>query len=202
MSNIITRFRNNKYFNERRKILLFGILLLLVLFLASYLFKIAYARYETSTKINANIQKALYIFGADEQSFNLEPDGIIPKSSPYVYKFSVSNFNDEHETDVDISYDLSIRTTTNLPITIKLYRNELYDSSGATNLFSGSTSLQDSDGAWYRLYKCPDSYEMYYKNKTTDIYTIVVNFPQEYAKDLTYENDIENIEVNIKSRQM
>ena len=63
MSNIITRFRNNKYFNERRKILLFGILLLLVLFLASYLFKIAYARYETSTKINANIQKALYIFG-------------------------------------------------------------------------------------------------------------------------------------------
>ena len=183
MSNIITRFRNNKYFNERRKILLFGILLLLVLFLASYLFKIAYARYETSTKINANIQKAL-------------------KSSPYVYKFSVSNFNDEHETDVDISYDLSIRTTTNLPITIKLYRNELYDSSGATNLFSGSTSLQDSDGAWYRLYKCPDSYEMYYKNKTTDVYTIVVNFPQEYAKDLTYENDIENIEVNIKSRQM
>ena len=102
----------------------------------------------------------------------------------------------------DISYDLSIRTTTNLPITIKLYRNELYDSSGATNLFSGSTSLQDSDGAWYRLYKCPDSYEMYYKNKTTDVYTIVVNFPQEYAKDLTYENDIENIEVNIKSRQM
>ena len=202
MDNIIIRLRNSKYFNEKRKILLFGILLLLILFIAGFLFKIAYARYETSTKINANIQKALYIFGTDQQSFNLEPDGIVPSSSPYVYKFSISNFNDEHDTDVDISYDLSIRTTTNLPITIKLYRNELYDSSGATNLCSGATNLQDSDGAWYKLYKCPDNYEMYYKNKTTDVYTMVINFPQEYSKDLTYENDIESIEVNIKSRQM
>lgn len=202
MDNIIIRLRNSKYFNEKRKILLFGILLLLILFIAGFLFKIAYARYETSTKINANIQKALYIFGTDQQSFNLEPDGIVPSSSPYVYKFSISNFNDEHDTDVDISYDLSIRTTTNLPITIKLYRNELYDSSGTTNLFSGATNLQDSDGAWYKLYKCPDNYEMYYKNKTTDVYTMVINFPQEYSKDLTYENDIESIEVNIKSRQM
>ncbi len=32
---------------------------------------------------------------------------------------------------------------------------------------------------------------MYYKDKTTDVYTLVINFPKEYAKDTTYENYIE-----------
>ena len=177
-------------------------LLFSLLFLAVYLFQVAYARYEVNTKLNANIKRALYILGTDNLSFNLEPDGIVPSDNPYVYKFSVSNFNEKNDTDVDIYYNVSVKTTTNLPINIKLYRNENYDDNNSTNIFGGSSLVQDVDGAWYNLYKNNEKYEMYYKDKTTDVYTLVINFPKEYAKDTTYENYIESIEVDINSKQM
>ena len=123
----IDKFRHSKYYEEKRRFLLFVFLLFLILFLAGYLFQVAYARYEVNTKLNSNIKKALYILGTDNLSFNLEPDGIVPSDNPYVYKFSVSNFNEKNDTDVDIYYNVSVKTTTNLPINIKLYRNENYD---------------------------------------------------------------------------
>ena len=198
----IDKFRHSKYYEEKRRFLLFVLLLFLILFLAGYLFQVAYARYEVNTKLNANIKKALYILGTDNLSFNLEPDGIVPSDNPYVYKFSVSNFNEKNDTDVDIYYNVSVKTTTNLPINIKLYRNENYDDNNSTNIFGGSRLVQDVDGAWYNLYKNNEKYEMYYKDKTTDVYTLVINFPKEYAKDTTYENYIESIEVDINSKQM
>ena len=123
----IDKFRHSKYYEEKRRFLLFVFLLFSLLFLAGYLFQVAYARYEVNTKLNANIKRALYILGTDNLSFNLEPDGIVPSDNPYVYKFSVSNFNEKNDTDVDIYYSVSVKTTTNLPINIKLYRNENYD---------------------------------------------------------------------------
>ena len=135
MSDFIYKIKHIKHYEEKRKFLLFMFILFFFLFLSFYLFKIAYARYEVHSKINANISKALYILDTGEQSFNLEPDGIVPSNKPYVYKFSISNFNETKETDVDIYYDLKIITTTNLPITIKLYRNEVYDNTNSTNLF-------------------------------------------------------------------
>ena len=198
----IDKFRHSKYYEEKRRFLLFVFLLFLILFLAGYLFQVAYARYEVNTKLNSNIKKALYILGTDNLSFNLESDGIVPSDNPYVYKFSVSNFNEKNDTDVDIYYNVSVKTTTNLPINIKLYRNENYDDNSSTNIFGGSSLVQDADGAWYNLYKNNEKYEMYYKDKTTDVYTLVINFPKEYAKDTTYENYIESIEVDINSKQM
>ena len=97
----IDKFRHSKYYEEKRRFLLFVFLLFLILFLAGYLFQVAYARYEVNTKLNANIKKALYILGTDNLSFNLEPDGIVPSDNPYVYKFSVSNFNEKNDTDVE-----------------------------------------------------------------------------------------------------
>lgn len=202
MSDCIYIIKHIKHYEEKRKFLLFMFILFFFLFLSFYLFKIAYARYEVHSKINANINKALYILDTGEQSFNLEPDGIVPSNKSYVYKFSISNFNETKETDVDIYYDLKIITTTNLPITIKLYRNEVYDNTNSTNLFESSNVVQDSDGAWYNIYRCPDTYEMYYKDRTTDVYTLVIDFPKDYSKNIDFENYIESIEVNIKSRQM
>ena len=66
-------------------------------------------------------------------SFNIETDGIVPSSTPYTYRFSVSNFNQNNMSDVDINYSINIRTTTNLPITLELYRNQLPEN--GTNIF-------------------------------------------------------------------
>ncbi len=178
------------------------LLLIFLLFVAYYLFKFAYARYEMNSKLVANIDKALYIFDTDQTSFNLDPDGIIPRTEPYTYRFSVSNFTESKNSDVDLSYKVIVRTTTNLPLTIQMYRNELPDAAGAVNLFTGSRDAQDEDNAWYRIYETPSEYEMYYEDETTDYYTLVIYFPAQYAADTTYVNSIENIEITLESKQM
>ena len=153
--------------------------------------------------INSNIDKALYIFEDEKLSFNLEPEGIIPSNDPYVYKFSVSNFNTTKESDVDISYTIQVRTTTNLPITISMYRNELHTAVGATNIFNGGAQTrQDTDSAWYRLYTTGSAYQMAYTSHVTDIYTMVIDFPATYANNPVYANSIECIEVTINSQQI
>lgn len=202
MFSFISKIKNIRYLEEKKRFLLFMFGLFLILFLAIYLFKIAYARYEIRAKINADIQKALYIFEDEKISFNIDPDGIIPSSDPYIYRFSISNFNETKESDVDLSYDVKIRTTTNLPITIRLYRNELYDAVGATNILSGATTQQDEDDAWYKLYTAAGNYQMFYVNHTTDVYSLVIDFPSSYANDTTYANYLESIEVIINSRQI
>lgn len=191
-----------KYANEKGRFLLFAFALLFILFVAYFLFRTAYGRYEMNGRLKSNIDKALYLFGTDEVQFNLEPSGIVPRDDPYVYRFSVSNFTETKDSDVDISYTVRVRTTTNLPIRVQLYRNELYDSAGAVNLFDGCRDVQDEDGAWYHVYEVDTEYEMMFSNRTTDVYSLVIYFPTIYANDTTYANSIENIEVTLNSKQM
>lgn len=197
------KLQETPYMKEKIRFLLFALILFLVFFLAKYLLGLAFARYEVRAMINSNIDKALYIFEDEKLSFNLEPEGIIPSNDPYVYKFSVSNFNTTKESDVDISYTIQVRTTTNLPITISMYRNELHTAVGATNIFNGGAQTrQDTDSAWYRLYTTGSAYQMAYTSHVTDIYTMVIDFPATYANNPVYANSIESIEVTINSQQI
>ena len=199
MNNIINKLFGN-YAEEKKKFLLFAFLLLALLFLSFYLLRAAYARYQVDAKINADIDRALYIIGEEKLSFNIETDGIVPSNTPYTYRFSVSNFNETNMSDVDINYSINIRTTTNLPITLSLYRNQLPES--GTNIFSSPVTKRDADGAWYRIYKTNSTYDFYYATRKTDVYTLVINFPLVYANDTTYANYLESIEVNIESKQI
>ena len=203
---MINSFRDKilsiRYFKEKTKLILFLLVLILILFFARYLFGLAYSRYEVRAKINANIDKALYIFEDEKLTFNLEPTGIIPRDDPYIYKFSVSNYNSSKDSDVDISYKVFIRTTTNLPIQLKLYRNELYDSETSVNLLNGSSVVQDEDSAWYRVYNVTDEFEFLYTSKSTDVFTLVINFPSVYSENPIYADYIENIEVTLESKQI
>ena len=202
MNYFTKKIGNLNYSKEKIRFLLFALVLLLTLFLARYLLGMAYARYEVRTKINANIDKALYIFEDESPSFNLDPSGIVPSDTDYFYKFSVSNYNASKRSDVDISYKVIVRTTTNLPITIRLYRNEEHTATGATNIIANPVIRQDEDGAYYRVYETNVSYEMAYADRVTDIYTIVVNFPSSYSANPVYADYLENIEVTLESHQI
>jgi len=200
--NILRRMKNSQYTNEKFRFLLFAFALFLVLFLARYLLGMAYARYEVRAKINANIDKALYIFGAEVLDFNLEPDGIIPTDDTYSYRFSVSNFDASKQSDIDITYKVKIRTTTNLPITIALYRNELPETPGATNILGGAVVQQDEDNAWYRMYETVNSYDMVYSTRSTDVYTLVITYASTNKNYPVYANYIEHIQVILDSKQI
>ena len=172
------------------------------MYLSFKLFGVAYASYETKAKLNASIDRAIYLIDNEGMSFNIDPEQIIPSDDPYVYKFSISNFNATTRSDIDLLYELRVTTTTNLPLTFELYRNENYDDATAVNLFSSPRVAQDEDGAWYNIYEPSGVYEMLYAEEVTDIYTLVINFPKVYSSNVVYADSIENIEVMIKSKQM
>ena len=198
MNNII----NIKYFNEKKRLVIFGLLMLLTLISSFYLLKQAYSSYQSNVKLNSNIDKAIYLLDTNTMNFNLDSDGIIPSDSPYVYKFSVSNFNDSDHSDVDLIYDIVLTTTTNLPITYELYRNENYDDEAATNILTVSKISKDIDGAWYNVFTPSSSFSFNYDKYSTDIYSLVIKFPKNYSLDLTYVNVIDNIEIAINSKQI
>ncbi len=199
--NILRRMKNIRYINEKFRFLLFVFALFLVLFLARYLLGMAYARYEVRTKISANIDKALYIFEGERIAFNLQPLGMVPTDNVYDYHFSVANFNASKQSDVDLTYQVKIRTTTNLPLAIKLYRNELHTASGATNILGSAIEQQDEDGAWYRLYETVDSYDMPYSTRTTDYFTLIVLYEADNYKYPVYANYLDNIQIILESQQ-
>lgn len=202
--NILKKFKkeNIAYFEEKKRFLIVIFVMFLIIFIAIKLFQIAYASYESEAKLNANIEKALYILKEGGMEFNIDLDKIEPSPNPYIYKFSVSNFNGNKHSDVDIEYTITLTTTTNLPLTYELYRNENYDDENATNLFKDMIVKQDIDGAWYNYLEGKEEYLFPYQEDKTDIYTLVVYFKEENKTTIDYADSIDNIEVKLDSHQV
>lgn len=195
---IIKRFNNIKYKEQKLRLIGFGCALLFILFLSGFLFSISLASYQSQTRLRANIDKALYIFNRDKMSFNIDSEKIVPSNDPYVYKFSISNYRDDKESDFNIVYNLKIKTTTNLPLDFKMYKNTDLNN----NILSSAEILRDSDGSYYKVYTVNENVLMEYKDKVIDVYTLSIDFPKIYAEDLTYSDAIEAIEVIIESSQV
>ena len=195
---IIKSFNNIKYKEQKLRLIGFGCALLFILFLSGFLFSISLASFQSLTRLRANIDKALYIFNREKMSFNIDSEKIVPSNDPYVYKFSISNYKDDKESDFDIIYNLKIKTTTNLPLDFKMYKNTDLNN----NILSGAEILRDSDGSYYKVYSVNENVLMEYKDKVTDVYTLSIDFPKIYAEDLTYSDAIEAIEVIIESNQV
>ena len=185
---------------ERVKNIMKVSLVLLLFLLLGTFFAQSYAKYETNAKLSANIDKAIYLLKDEKLSFNIDPEAIIPSDTPYQYTFTVSNYNDTENGDINLKYYIQLKTTTNLPITLKLVRNEQYNSS-STNIANGYTLVQDEDNAWYKLYTKSPTYEFQYNVRRKDTYILVVEYPLVYKTYLQYAGVPENIEVAIYSEQ-
>lgn len=199
---LIERIKKTEHFEEKCRFIKFVLLVLFAIFLSFFLFKKAFASYQSYSKLNSNIDKALYVLEAGALSFNIDQEQIIPSDTPYIYKFTISNFNASKHSDVDLNYHLSLTTTTNLPLTYKLYRNQNHDDPSATNLLSVSESKQDEDGAWYNVFSPTEDYTFEYTEKKTDTYTLVIIFPKSYKSNTLYADNIDNIELKIESSQI
>lgn len=194
---IINKFNNIKYKEQKLRLIGFGCTLLFVLFLSGFLFSISLASYQSQTRLRANIDKALYVLNREKMSFNIDSSKIIPSDTPYTYKFSVSNYTEDKESDFNIVYNLKIKTTTNLPLSLELYKNTDLNN----NILSSVEIKQDVDGSYYKVYSMSDEVLMEYKDKVIDVYTLSIDFPKSYAEDLTYADCIEAIEVILDSSQ-
>lgn len=160
----------------------------------------SYAFYNSKVNLALDIKTAMYVIEPGEMSYNIDLDKIIPSDNPYIYTFSISNFNEENTTDVDLEYTLKMQTTTNLPLEYRIYYDS-YDLD-TNDLISTRELRQDEDGSWYNYYVIDEKYEFSYEENKTNIYYLVIDFPTVYKNVLEYSDAIENIQIIIDSKQI
>lgn len=185
---------------KRVKIIIKLLILIFALIFLVKVFTLTYAKYESIGTTIPDVGIAFFITKTDFKSMTLNLDKIYPQNNPYVYKFSISNTDGTNRAETDLEYDLQIRTTTNLPLTYELYKNEEYNSSGANNIIQTNTVEQDAGGTYFRTITT-NTENFDYKNDQTNIYELVVYLPAQYNTE-NYQDIIEMIEININSKQV
>lgn len=197
--------------NNRTKILYAKLIVLIMcLVIILRIFTLILAKYESETSTDAEIDIAFYLFKEDYQTMTLNLGSIVPQNNVYVFDFNIGNQDGTDTAEIDLTYDLTIRTTTNLPITYSLYMNQNYTDSGATSIIKTNTVEQDDDGTYFRT-MTTDTQELLFRTPKTNSYQLVVNFPLSYTDPNTntttsynvekYQDIIEAIEIKVESRQ-
>ena len=188
---------------DKKKLLKSNKLTLAIIILAIILalIPIAYSRLHSVAESDSKVETALYILKADYYEKEIKLDELIPSDIPYVYTFKVSNNDGEDRLETKLEYILKIITTTNLPLSYKLYMNEDYNNVNSTNIITNDTIQKNSeDGAYFRILST-EKQIFNYDKKEENIYHLVVNFPKEYDS-FEYQDIIEGITISIESKQI
>lgn len=191
----------SKFDRKKMGIALKLTILVLAVVLIVNIIDITYSRYQSSA--NMNVQSSIAMFLVDQGTTNasIALEGLEPSSGTYDYVINVRNYKDAERTQVDLNYHFKIETTTNLPITIKVFRNE-DNTPNSTDIIT-STSLRTDGDVYYRVYDTSQDYQFHYTANEQDYYTIVVTYPISYQNfpDL-YQGKIELLNVIITAEQV
>lgn len=188
---------------DRRKLIKSNKLTIAIIALAILLtlIPIAYSKLFSRNDSDFKIETAFYILNADYYNKEIYLDNLIPSDTPYVYDFKVSNNDGTNRLETKLEYNLKIITTTNLPLTYKLYMNEDYTQNDSVNIITNDTIEKSSeDGAYFRIMETANQI-FDFTNDEENIYHLVVNFPKEYDS-FEYQDIIESITINIESKQI
>lgn len=155
---------------------------------------------ESESDSVANIEIAKYILKEDYQTMSINLGSLLPREDPYIYTFSIENNDGENRLETNMEYNLTLRTTTNLPLTVELYKNQNYNDHNASSIISNVKTERDKYDTYFTTYKTQISYFGYTEDQK-DSYQMVVYFPSIY-KSIDYQDVIENIEIIIESKQI
>lgn len=177
-------------------LLLIPIFVIFAIFLKFFSTPYTYARYEeVATSDGGTLEIANYIVKPGYSTNSLNLGKIEPSDTPYTYNFNVSNYYNGIRTDVNLTYDLEIVTTTNLPLTYKLYLNNDI----TTDIITDRIIDTDSDDTFFQTLKTETRTFTFLSNQR-DTYTLEVTFPAIYT-DSIYQDVEEFIIINIDSKQ-
>lgn len=188
---------------DRRKLLRSNKLTIAIILLAVILtlIPIAYSKLFSENDSDAKIETAFYILNADYYEKNIHLDNIVPSEIPYVYTFKVSNNDGTNRVETKLEYTLKIVTTTNLPLSYKLYMNEDYNNENSTNIIINDTIAKTSeDGAYFKTMET-NKQTFGFTTDEENIYHLVITFPKEYDS-FEYQDIVEGITINIESKQI
>lgn len=158
------------------------------------------SKYESSSTTNPNLDIAFYIINATYQTQTITLDELSPRVEPYLINFTVSNNDGTNRLETDAMYELSIVTTTNLPLIYRLYKNEFYTDSNATNIIASDLVNPDQDGTYFKTLTSSSEQFSYSQNEMNS-YQLVIYFPTTYMS-YEYQDIVESIEIIIDSKQI
>ena len=194
LKKIISNF-NKKDF---RRYLFFSILLIITI-VAIGTFKITQARYETQTDINVSPNLAFFIVDVGTQTGQIQLDSMLPSETPYVYSFNVSNFKNNKRANVDLTYSIEIITTTNMPLTFKIFKGD----SSTQDEIDSDTFTTDENGVYYRHLLIDEASTFSYSANQTDVYRLWVEFPLQYKNNPNaYAGIIDLVDIKINAEQV
>lgn len=176
------------------------IILVLCLLIIARIFVLVLSKYESISNSYADVDIAFYLLKEDYQSMTLNLASLLPQDDAYTFQFSIGNQAGEDVAEVDLEYELTLRTTTNLPLTYELYMNESYTDPGATNIIKENTVAYDEHSTYFRT-MTTEKVILPYTTGTTNLYQLVVYFPGEYNQEI-YQDIIELLEINVNGQQV
>ena len=177
------------------------ILILGVIFIVN-IADVTYSRYQSSANMNVQASIALFLVDQGTSTGSITLEGLEPSESTYKYVVYVRNYKQALRTNVDLDYHIKFETTTNVPFTISVYRNQDVDDPGATNIVTAPTYRTDGD-VYYKVYDTVGSHRFHYNTNEQDYYTIVVSFASSYKNyPELYQGKVDLLSVIISAEQV
>lgn len=174
--------------------------LIAVIIIAIIFIRNTLSRYETVATSEKDVDVAFWMFHDDFQSASMIIQDIFPSNNSFDYTFSVSNFeadedgNINRRAETDLEYELTVTTTTNLPLEYVIEKN-------GEILTTQQNIITDEDGTYYREILIESS-QMQQGEDLTDEYTIKVTFPKENDTNAEFSDLIEYIKLDINAQQI
>ena len=175
-------------------------LILIIFIILLIIVPITYSKFQSHAKSNADVKTAFYIIDSNSENKQIILDKMIPQDEPYTYNFIVANNNGEKRCETNMEYTLTITTTTNLPLTYKLYLNEKYTDLNSKNIIISEETAPDDDGTYFKTIKT-NKLTFSHEKDESNIYQLVVEFPKQY-NTTDYQDSVEAIIINVDSRQI
>ena len=110
---------------------------------------------------------AFFIVDVQSQTGQIKLEGMVPRSEPYLYSFTVSNFKDSLHANVDLTYTIEIIATTNMPLNFRIFKGNMQN-----NEIDSDTTTTNDDGVYFRHLVINDVTTMPYRNNVTETYTL------------------------------
>ena len=174
-------------------------ILILIAAITFNLLTFTLSRFESETNLNISPRLALFITEVGTYEGTIELDRLLPRTAPYHYVFTVANFKDDDKANVNIQYELTIITTTNMPLTFKLYQNAV---NGTNGIVTSDVIAPNSDGMFFKTMKTGVTYNFPYTTKTTHTYVLYVEFPEVYKNQPdSYEGVVDLVEIKVDAKQ-
>lgn len=149
------------------------------------------AKYASQFGANASVQVAAFA-GGGTVDFDVALEGMAPGETRAV-QFTVQNYEEDRNCDVQLEYEIQVETTGNLPLTFRLLGQKQSDDSSAGSLLVGTldSGLKAAGGQLPVVSK---------EGKKQHTYELSVTWPPAEA-NVDYSDEIDMVSLRVTTRQ-